>query len=419
MSAPRTRALAGVADQIVSSGSNYLTAFLASLVLLPTDFGAFVLAFAVVTVLLAGVRAVVGEPLLAHLPTVDPARRGLLGSSALGLAGVLGLLAALVCLAGGWSGVAILSALVAFVPWVPFVLLADAGRYVLLSRSDNVRALAVDGVWVVVQLGVLALIWASGTWSVGLLALSWGAGAVAACVAFLLVAGERPRWAQAWWAETRYLSGWFTLTSVLGQVQIYLVLLLAGAALAAMDTAGLRAIQLLVWQPAITLMAALLVVLTPMMARLSTTDDLATLRRARRTALLVMGAVGLVVLLTVPLRDVLLSVLFPRYTAYAALVLPIAVQTAVATLTVPFQAQIRGYRRGRALFALQLVQATLLLTGAGLGLLLGGVLGLAWGLAVATVLFLVTTAITASRLRPAPMAERPVPASSSPEAVTS
>lgn len=395
-------ALAGVADQVVSSGSNYLTAFLASLVLLPGDFGAFVVAYAVVTVLLAGVRAVVGEPLLAHLPTVDEARRRPLGASALGLAAALGVLAALACLVGAWSGVGILAALAVFAPWVPVALVADAGRHVLLARGETVRALVIDSVWAAVQVAVLAGVWFAGGWSIGTLALSWGVGGVAAIVAFLLVARERVGAPRTWWVESRYLSGWLSLTSVLGQVQIYLVLVLAGAALAAMDTAGLRAVQLLVFQPAITLMAALLVVVTPVMARLSVAGDLTALRRARRTALLAMAGVGIVVLLAVPLRDVLLGLLFPRYTAYAALVLPIALQTAVGGLTVPFQAQIRGYRRGRALFILQIVQAASLIGAAALGLLLGGVLGLAWGLAAASVVMLVAMGAAAARLRPAP-----------------
>ncbi|WP_433783355.1 hypothetical protein ACQPX6_25250 [Actinomycetospora sp. CA-101289] len=397
-------ALAGVADQVVSSGSNYLTAFLASLVLLPGDFGAFVVAYAVVTVVLAGVRAVVGEPLLAHLPTITEARRRGLGSSALGLALLLGLGGALLCLAAAWSGVAMLAALAAFVPWVPGALVADAGRYVLLARGETGRALVVDSVWAVVQLAVLAGVALTGSWSVGTLALAWGVGGIAAVVAFLVVAVERVLPPRAWWVESRYLSGWFTLTSVLGQVQIYLVLLLAGAVLAAVDTAGLRAVQLLVFQPAITLMAALLVVVTPVMAKLSAGGDLAALRRARRTALIAMAGVGLVVLVAVPLRDVLMGLLFPRYTAYAALVLPIALQTAVGGLTVPFQAQIRGYRRGRALFGLQIVQAVSLLGAAAIGLVLGGVLGLAWGLAAATVVALVAMIATAARLTPAPAA---------------
>ena len=401
-----TRTAAGVADQIVSSASNYFTAFLASLVLLPTQFGPFVLAFAVVTVLLAAARALVGEPLLAHLPMVAPARQAPLASSALGGAVVLGLLGAVVCVVGGLSGTTMLTALLAFAPWMPFALAADAARFVLLARGDTVRALAVDGVWAAVQLLALGVVWFVGSWSVALLAMAWGVGALGALVCFAATTRERPGHPGPWWAESRYLSGWFTLTTVLGQVHIYLVLLLAGFALTAVDTAGLRAVQLLVFQPAITLMAALLVLITPVMSRLSAAGDTVALHRARRTAMTAMAAVGVVVLLAIPLGDVLLGALFPRYIDYAPLVAPIAVQTAIAALTVPFHAQIRGYRRGRTLFVQTLLQAVLLLAGAGTGLVLGGVLGLAWGLAVAMLVGLAAMAAASSRLSPAPVGER-------------
>ena len=182
------------------------------------------------------------------------------------------------------------------------------------------------------------------------------------------------------------------------------MLLLAGAALSPTDTAGLRAVQLLVFQPAITLMAALLVLVTPLMATLSVAGDMAAFHRARRHALAAMACVGLVVLLAVPLRSVLLELLFPRYTAYAALVAPIALQTAVGALTVPFQAQIRGFRRGRVLFTQQLVQAASLVGFAEVGLLLGGVRGLAWGLTLAAVVALGSMLLITARLRPAPVA---------------
>ncbi|PWW21889.1 O-antigen/teichoic acid export membrane protein [Geodermatophilus normandii] len=409
MSPTLRRTAAGVADQVVSSGSNYLTALLASLVLAPREFAGFVLAYAVVTVLVAGARAVVGEPLLAHLPTVAAAHRRDLSSAALGAAAVLGVVAAAGCVVLGLAGPGLLAGVLAFAAWVPGVLLADAARFVLLARGDTVRALLVDLTWALVQLSALAVVWAVGSWSVGSLAAAWGVGALAAVVVAAVCTRQGLRPPGTWWAESRYLSGWFTLTSVLGQVQVYLVLVLAGAVLAAVDTAGLRAVQLLVLQPAITLMAAVLVLLTPPMARASAAGDLAALHRARRTALTAMAALGAVVLLAVPLRDVLLGAVFPQYTGYAGIVAPVAVQTAVAALTVPFQAQLRGARRGRSLFVQQVVQLVTLLGGAATGLAAGGLPGLAWGTAAATVVALVSMALAARQAGTGPLADAALP----------
>jgi hypothetical protein len=274
----------------------------------------------------------------------------------------------------------------------------------------------VDSVWAVVQLGVLAGLWTAGAWSVGTLAAAWGIGALAAVVVFVALGRERPVRPGAWWSETRYLSGWFTLTSVLGQVQVYLVLLLAGVALSAEDTAGLRAVQLLVYQPAVTLLAALVVLLVPAMSRLAASGDVVGLRRVRRVALLVAAAVGAVVLTAVPLRSVLLGALFPHYTGFAALVAPIAVQTAVTGLTVPFLAQLRGARRGGLLFGQQLVQLLALLAGAAAGVAVGGVRGLAWGMVAAAVVTLGSMAWTTRRLLSSSALRAPR-AAAAPEAV--
>ncbi|MDL5159145.1 hypothetical protein [Actinomycetospora termitidis] len=407
----RGRAVVGVADQLVSSASNYLTAFVASAVLLPGEFGAFVAAYAVVTVLCAAGRAVIGEPLLAHLPTVGAARRPSLGSSALTGSAVLGLAGLAVCVVGGlaWDG-AVGDALLALALWVPGALVVDAGRHVLLARSDTGRALAVDVVWLVAQgVVLLAAFLTTGRFSLGSVAAAWGVGALVALVVLLAVSAEARRIVdpRPWFAESRYLAGWFTLTSVLGQAQVYLVLLLAGAVLVADDVAGLRAVQLLVFQPPVTFLAALLVLATPVMARLAVAGDRAGLRRARRTALAATAVLSAVLLAAIPLRDVLMGLLFPQYLGYTGLVAPIVLQTALAAFAVPFLAQVRGERRGGALFGLQVVTAVGMLVGAGAGLVVGGeagsaVTGLAWGLTASSLVAL-AAAVVACRPRRAPV----------------
>lgn len=407
----RGRAITGIADQLVSSASNYLTAFVASAVLAPEAFGAFVAAYAVVTVLCAAARAVIGEPLLAHLPTVDAARRPSLGSSALGAAAVLGLGGLVLCVLGGlaWDG-PVGDALLALAVWVPGALLVDAGRYVLLARADTRRALLVDVVWLLAQGVVLVAFLTTGAGSVTAVAAAWGLGALVALAVVVAVTPEARRLADArrWFAESRYLAGWFTLTSVLGQAQVYLVLFAAGVVLVADDVAGLRAVQLLVFQPPVTVLAALLVLATPVMARHAVVGDHAGLRHARRVALAGAGAVALVLLAAIPLREVLMGLLFPQYVGYAGLVVPIVLQTALAALAVPFLAQIRGERRARSLFGLQVVTAAGMLAGAGAGLVVGGaagsgVTGLAWGLTVSSLVALGAAVFATTGERPAPV----------------
>jgi O-antigen/teichoic acid export membrane protein len=199
-----------------------------------------------------------------------------------------------------------------------------------------------------------------------------------------VLAKERPRPADPrnWLRDTRYLSGWMTLTSVLGQAEIYAVIVIAGVVLLPEEAAGLRAVQLLVFQPAVTLLTAMLVILTPVAARAVVAGDTDAVRAVRRSALIWSGCVGVIVLLIVPFRGPLLAVLFPQYAGFENLVPPIAFQTAVLALTVPFHALLRGYRRARTESLLQTVNAVCLVGAATVGMVLGAVHGLAWAMAV-------------------------------------
>lgn len=405
------RAVLGVADQAVSSATNYLTAFVASLVLVPEAFGAFVVAYAVVTVLAAATRAVLSEPLIAHLPALASAdRRRVLASSALGAATVFGLGGTVVVVVLGLLGGPVLSTLLVFAPWIVGAFVVDAGRYVLLSRLRTGATLAVDGAWALAQGVALGVVAATGSWSAGSLAAAWGIGALAGLVVLVAVGVERPGRPGAWLHEGRYLSGWFTVVSILGQVQIYAVLLLAGAVVSTTDMAGLRAVQLFIMQPPTTFMAAVLVLATPMFARFTVTPDgglPAGFHALRRRATIAMALLGLLILTAIPLRDVLMGLLFPRYVEYTPLVAPTALVVALLGLSVPSAAALRGMRRGRLLCGIQVFTSVAIVVGAAVGLVVDGVLGLSWGMVGSAALVLVVQWAVVARARPHPA--EPVP----------
>lgn len=400
------RSAFGIADQIVSSATNFVTAFVASYVLLPDDFGAFVVAYAVVTVALATVRALIGEPLLAHLPTLAPERAPAAARSALGAAALFGVAAGVLALGLGLTGVPTLAALLWLAPWVPIVIVQDAFRMVFLSDSRTGAALAVDGVWALVQAAALAVVFGLGAVSVGALAASWGIGALGGVVAaVVLVARDRRRPADPryWMRQSRHLSGWFTLTSVLGQAEIYTVLILAGVLLAPVDAAGLRAVQLMVFQPAVTVMGAMLVLVTPLVARAAAAADTEAVRAIRRATLTGSGVLVAVLLAIVPARGPLMAAFFPQYTAFGALVPPLVLQSAVLAMSVASHALVRGHQLARPLFYGQIVHGCLLITAAVAGMELGGVLGLAWAMALESLVPLLGLVWLAPRLgrRPA------------------
>ncbi|MHC1560481.1 MATE family efflux transporter [Actinomycetospora sp. C-140] len=386
--ASRRRPVLGVTDQLLSSGTNFLTAFVASWALAPTEFATFVVSYAVVTVVLALGRAVIGEVLLAYLPTVADGDRVGVVRSAAGAALLLGALGSVVCVGGGLVGHDTLAGLLWLAPWVPVALLQDASRFAFLSQGRPGRALASDGVWAGAQVLALVLFATTTGFTVAGIATAWGIGALAGLVVAAALGGAslRPCCPRAWARRTRSLSGWFVLTSVLGQCEIYAVLVLAGTLLAPGDAAGLRAVQLMVFQPAATVAAALLVLATPLVAGAVARRDVEAARHARRFAMLAAGALAALVLAVIPLRDTLLALLFPQYTSFSALVVPIALQSAFYVLGVPFHAQLRGFHRARTLFGLQVLASTVLVGAASAGMGFGGVVVLAWGLAGAALL---------------------------------
>ncbi|NMO92975.1 hypothetical protein [Actinomycetospora sp. TBRC 11914] len=380
----------GITGQGLNAATNVVTAYLAAQLLHPDAFGAFVLAFAGVTLVLAAGRGLIGSTMLVHLPTLDDERRAALVRSAIGFTLVIGLvLSAAAALVGPPE-------LRVFAPWLTGALLQDAGRYVFLADRRPGSALLLDVAWALVQLAVLGLwLWLGPPVGIGALAVSWGAGALAGVALLVLTADVRPRRPGPWVHATRDVAGWFTVVAVLGSAEVFLVLLLTGSVLGATDAGGLRAAQLLAYQPALVVLGALLVLVTPVMVRARASS--AALRAASVRVLVAVSPVVVGLVLVAALHGPLMAVFFGQFTAFAPLVVPVAVQGVLTALTVPAQALLRGLRRGRTVFVVQLVRMVMLVVGAVLGLLCGGVTGVAWGLAGATAVALAGAQIVARR----------------------
>lgn len=232
-----------VADQAVSSVSNFLLVAVVAHTSSVAAFGAFSLAYVVVVFFLGLERALVGEVLLVRSSAEEgaPSEFG----AVLGVGLLLGLLGAL-----GFVGASF------FFPdhgaiWVvlglalPLVLVQDVIRYVLICCQRSAWALLLDIVWAVVSAGAmigLAALGRSNTWVVA----GWLVGAAVSLAIGLGVVrtAPHPRAGIAWFRANRPLSlrygaefaslnastalVWFVLTIPLGTVG---VAALRGAAL--------------------------------------------------------------------------------------------------------------------------------------------------------------------------------------------
>jgi O-antigen/teichoic acid export membrane protein len=387
---------AGVVDQVVMASAN------AAMTLLPLGLwgksataGTLVLTIGLGYLVLALSREFVGNVLLTQAARLSGEPRERLVRHGLAAAATVGCAAAVVFLAV-WafyrhpSSKIDMSYLIFLAPFLPVVLVHDAGRYAYLSDREPASALVIDLVWVGTQAAVIAAMLASGHRSPGLLLASWGLGACAGATTFLLRTGARP-WRgdpRQWLAETKHISGWFTATAVVAQIQVQAIGFLVTGRLSKGDLAVLRSGQSALLQPVQNFVIAMMGLLVPRASRLAGEHDRTGLRRQTVRIAAVFALLGAVmVAVVVPLAHALRPHL-GRYEVIVPLSLPISIQAAIYLLQVPFTAAMRGMQLARRLFAQYVIFACTSLT----GLVIGSAHGLrpaTWGLCIGSAVGLV------------------------------
>jgi len=381
---------AGLLDQAVLASAN------AAMTLLPLGLWGTSTPRASNTVLTIGLgylvlglsREFVGAVLLAQGSRLAGDQRDRLVRHGQAAAVALGTVAALVLL-GIWllwphpTAKIDLSLLVWLAPFLPVVLFHDAGRYTYLSAGAPAAALVVDLVWAGTQAAALLTALLTGHLTPGVLLASWGVGACAGAATFAVRTRARP-WRgdpRRWIAETRTLSGWFTATAVIGQVQVQAVGFVVRGGLSDGDLAVLRSGQAALLQPVQNLVTAMMGLLVPRLSRLAGTGDGAGLRRLTlRLAGAFVALAAVLVAVVVPLARVLLPHL-RHYAAILPIAVPVTLQAGIYLVQIPFTAAMRGMHRARLLFVQYLTFATISLSGLVFGARAGGLRGATWGLA--------------------------------------
>ena len=377
---------AGLLDQTVIAAANAATTLLGPILLGLHRSGLMILALGVGYLAMYLNRAFVGDVLIALASRHEGEHRARLvrnGAAAAATAGLVGC-AALMIIWGSWpsGGDADLRDLVWIAPFLPAVMLHDTGRCVYLADRKPQRALTVDLVWAGTQALIITGLVVSGTVTAAGLLAAWGLGAVAGSAVFLVREKLRP-WQgspRGWFTETRHLSGWFTATAVVAQLQVQAVVFLVAFRLSAAEVAGLRFVQTVQLQPVQNLITASQGMLVPRASRQAGAGDRAALQRqVRLTALLFGGLAVLYVAVAWPLVSLVLS-RFDTFAPFAPLALPVALQAAVYLLQVPFTAAMRGMHRARMLFVQYLGFAVATVAGLLAGAQVHGLLGAVWGL---------------------------------------
>jgi O-antigen/teichoic acid export membrane protein len=183
----------GVADQGMSTLTNFLLSIFVARTLGATQFGAFSLAYLTFGIALNASRGLSIEPLLIRfsgtdLPTWRRATAGSTGTALLvGLAsGVCAFAAGSVV--GGTTGLAF----IALGLTLPGLLLQDSWRYSFFALGRGYHAFINDTIWAAIQIPVLLFLKISGHANVFWFVLAWGVGANVGAVIGALQARVMP-----------------------------------------------------------------------------------------------------------------------------------------------------------------------------------------------------------------------------------
>ena len=253
----------GMADQTISSVTNFLILWLAARHSGIERFGLFGVAFTVYIVSLWITRSLVGEPFTIRHTGSDANELRRAGRQAVGAAIFIACLIAVpmagpATLVEGWSVALVVMGLA-----MPALLAQDTYRYVLIA-SGKVRAAALnDAFWLAAQLPAVAwILWNDAP--IEWLLAAFGLGAAAAAVLGALQAGVRPNPAAGpeWLRSTANLGLPF-LVELLGVYGAGQLALLGLAAVGEVGAVGRLRAALLLLSPVTVLCAGLFLVGAP------------------------------------------------------------------------------------------------------------------------------------------------------------
>lgn len=385
---------AGLADQFIIACANAGNTVLALALLSRARAGAMLLALGLAYLVMFLNRAFVGDVLIALASRYDGDRRDRLVRNGMAAAVTIGVAAALVLLAV-WAiwpheGQFDLRDLVWIAPFLPLILLHDTGRCSFLANREPGQALIIDLVWVGTQAGAVVVMVLADLTSAGGLFVCWGLGAAAGSAVFLARTGYRFGKPRQWVGETRHLSGWFTATAMVGQLQVQAVSFIVTGQLSQRDLSGLRGAQTALIQPVQNFLMAVQSLVVPRASRLARDasrlpaeeGERAAAQLRRQTRLLALAFGGLAVVLVAVLWPLATFVLvrIEKFADIAPLALPMSIQAAIYLLQLPFTAALRAMHRARMLFLQYVGFTTASLTGLVIGARLDRLPGAAWGL---------------------------------------
>ena len=378
----------GLADQAVSSLTNFAVVLYAARTVGPAQFGAFSLAYVTYGFALSASRGLATSPLQVRFSgTYFPTWRRVVARCT-GNAAVVGLVAgtAVLVTTALLPGTA-KGAFLALGLTLPGLLLQDSWRFAFFALGRGSQAFLNDLVWALTLLPALALLRVTDHREVFSFTLAWGAAAAVAAAVGAWQAHVVPKLSHAWeWVRRhgdlglRYLAE-NTAINGANQLRTYAVGLIV----------SLAAVGYL--QAASTLMGPFMVIFFGM-SLVTVPEAARALRRSPRhlrlfcalagVGLAAMGlAWGVVLLVALP-RGLGNWLLGPIWRPAYPLMLPLTISVIGACICSGATAGLHALGAARRSLRAELVGSTLFLVSGLVGALAGGVAGTVWGAAVAT-----------------------------------
>lgn len=380
----------GIADQAVSSATNFGLAILVARAVDSSAFGAFSLAFGTYILSLIASRALTSEPFVARYSAAPASLSRKKATEAAGMALALGAVIGAGCVAVGLvqqsygSGV-LGSVLVVLGLTLPGLLLQDVWRWIFFAKRTGSSAVANDLVWAICLFAAIGALTVLRIDSIELFVLAWGGSAGIAALFGVWQARivPRPAACAAWLREERQIAGRYLaeLGTASGAAQLALFAVGACAGLAAV---GSLRLALLLLGPLNVLVMGIGLVAVPEGTRALARSTGRLLRLSRlvaiglSTAALVWGSIIFFTPAAIGTR-----VLHDAWAPAHDVVLPVALGVAATGIAAGALVGLRSLVAADLSLQASLAIAPMIVVGAALGAAIGDAVGAGFGLAAA------------------------------------
>jgi O-antigen/teichoic acid export membrane protein len=388
MSTLRRQGTWAVADQVLSSGTNFVPAILLARVLGPAGFGAFSLAFLAWFGTLQFLRSALMQPYTLAAAPLEGVEWRDITSRASGAVVVGG-----VTVGGVFAFAAVVvdtssrlgHAFLAIAVLAPGMALQEFWRVASFAAQRARTATANDSFWAISQVAAFAIVLTRGRVTVEGGLFAWGVGAWVGAGLGMLQLSVVPRidrtairWARKW----SVVGAWFTITSTTYSVGLLVVAIIIAAKSGSSGVGLFRAVQNL-FGPVQLLTIGAEMVFVPHLVRAIKRTGTNGLRQARFYSLLMMGAVtvyGVVLLLGA--RIVLTDAFGAAFAPAAVIVLPTLLAFVLDAANSGAALQLRAHAKGGKLATAQLAATLTRLAAVALLASIGGLREAVWGLVI-------------------------------------